>query len=798
MAGTLLLLLAAHASATDPRKACLRGSTSACVRTGDAMSELDRPARRWYRLACTPSLRNCAPLMTGFDEGWDRVAQARVQCDDGNGDGCNALGRFFTDRAPRAHIDEAEGVAAYMRGCELGEGWACARAAEWYDTGFGAEPPNALRATRLLRDGCNRDWTRACIDEARRVADGMGVPPDPGAGAVLLERACSEGRATACAELGTWRADGRGAPPDPTGAAEAWGKACSAGHDCADLVAIVRKHPDLRAGALDAVQRTCASHQLEAYPEACAVLVALDASAPAWAAAQDLEVPELACSMGHALSCWDAADRDSAQAAQLRAEAARLERQPPRQLERGEAPAWTPEPDAACMERHLALLAGEDTQGRQAPSLGHARALDWIEAELSSQGLEVQRQPVRLPVRAVSSWIQVGDERFAATAAPGTPAGAFDGFVHVLLARPEPPLVLPSHAVAAVWPSGLPVDAPALVADRPVLAVSPEALAAVRAADATSGWSTPPDTAALGANVLGVRPGRGPHADEVVVLGAHLDAYGLRDDGVRHPGADDNASGTAGVLCAAAALSEHLGERDARTLVFAAFDGEELGLLGSRTFTWGPVPGPAKAMVNLDMIGRSSEELMVKGGGPELVASAAAAAPEGWTAVAGVGRPRGTSDHLSFLVAGAAAVHLSTGTHADAHTPSDTLDKVDVEAAAAVAASAAALVAELATAPQLPGAEDPCSELGVLQLGIGFSPDVLVDKRQLRVRCVDPDGIGADFGIDVGDLLLSSSPPLHDLEETWPREPVTLDVRRGRTCLRLRLGEEPQPRACKR
>src|SRR5689334_2854023 len=96
-------------------------------------------------------------------------------------------------------------------------------------------------------------------------------------------------------------------------------------------------------------------------------------------------------------------------------------------------------------------------------------------------------------------------------------------------------------------------------------------------------------TNAQGENLAGVLPGRGALASEIVVLGAHYDHLGYGGEGslkpnvnAIHPGADDNASGTAGVLNAAAIIRDALKDApNRRTIVFALFSGEERGLAGS-------------------------------------------------------------------------------------------------------------------------------------------------------------------------------------------------------------------------
>jgi acetylornithine deacetylase/succinyl-diaminopimelate desuccinylase-like protein len=177
-------------------------------------------------------------------------------------------------------------------------------------------------------------------------------------------------------------------------------------------------------------------------------------------------------------------------------------------------------------------------------------------------------------------------------------------------------------------------------------------------------------------NVVAVLSGRDPALrDEYVVIGAHLDHLGrgtvgaldARAGEVIRNGADDNASGTAAVM----ELARLFVRRPAkRSIIFATFSGEELGLLGSQYFVEHP-PVPldrVSAMLNFDMVGRlTSEQLMVIGVGsaaefPAIVDSANVApklqlraVPEGM----------GGSDHASFLMRGVPALHFFTGLHPD-------------------------------------------------------------------------------------------------------------------------------------
>jgi membrane-associated protease RseP (regulator of RpoE activity) len=206
-----------------------------------------------------------------------------------------------------------------------------------------------------------------------------------------------------------------------------------------------------------------------------------------------------------------------------------------------------------------------------------------------------------------------------------------------------------------------------------------------------------------GANVVGILPGADPTlADEAVVVGAHFDHLGSVG-GVVHPGADDNASGTALVLGLARAFATAGGA--GRTLVFALFDAEEIGLIGSRHYVSRPALPLARtvAMVNFDMVGRMHDRpLGVRGGdsGTPLRAMVADVARKEGVAVDVHGSPHGASDHSRFYDAGVPVLFFTTGVHGDYHKPTDTADRIDAAGMARVAALAVRVVERLASEPR--------------------------------------------------------------------------------------------------
>ncbi|HZT60834.1 MAG TPA: M20/M25/M40 family metallo-hydrolase [Pyrinomonadaceae bacterium] len=283
------------------------------------------------------------------------------------------------------------------------------------------------------------------------------------------------------------------------------------------------------------------------------------------------------------------------------------------------------------------------------------------------------------------------------------------------------------------------------------------------------------------ANVVGVLEGSDPKLkDEVIVIGAHYDHLGRGGEGSLapregeiHHGADDNASGTAGLLELARLFSQERG-RVRRTIVFVAFGGEEEGLIGSSYYVEHPArPLDATvAMINMDMVGRLKDDALTIGG--------VGTSPQwrGWIAKANEGyrvalnrevsggtnsnadgasrdSSRGTrdakpsksanetdavvikgtdgrtvatatpaalftlrlnedgygpSDHSSFYSKKIPVLFFFTGAHEDYHKPSDTADKINYEGEAAVLQFVREIVYDLQAADKRPGFTQAKSE----------------------------------------------------------------------------------------
>ncbi len=200
-------------------------------------------------------------------------------------------------------------------------------------------------------------------------------------------------------------------------------------------------------------------------------------------------------------------------------------------------------------------------------------------------------------------------------------------------------------------------------------------------------------------NIVGVIPGSS-RRDEIVLLGAHYDGLGRRGGEV-YNGADDNASGIAALLAIAEAWAARAaaGERPQRTLVFAAFDAEEHGNLGSEALAASSVLEPQRiaAMVNLDMVGRRDDAH--RDGAPYVyalgmqrdttgLAAVVAAVAEAYDSLtvdrsldAGDGSSKyfERSDQWSFARRGVPSLMLFGGVHEDYHLVTDDVERVNLD-----------------------------------------------------------------------------------------------------------------------
>jgi Iap family predicted aminopeptidase len=272
----------------------------------------------------------------------------------------------------------------------------------------------------------------------------------------------------------------------------------------------------------------------------------------------------------------------------------------------------------------------------------------------------------------------------------------------------------------------------------------------------------------------------------VVIVGAHYDHLGMGGPGslapdAREPhlGADDNASGVAALLEAARLLSHAKGR--ARDVLFVAFSGEELGVLGSSYFVEHlPAPLTTKdvvAMVNMDMVGRMRENrLSALGAGsavewPALVSAACGEARVSCTAG---GDGYGPSDHSPFYAAGVPVLHLFTGAHGDYHKPSDSIEHINAAGMGQVAHIAASLARTLTRRSeplhyQKVSAPPPSGDLRSYGASLGTIPDYAGPPggaAGVLLAGVREGSAAAQAGMKRGDILIElSSYPIANVRD---------------------------------
>jgi aminopeptidase YwaD len=276
-------------------------------------------------------------------------------------------------------------------------------------------------------------------------------------------------------------------------------------------------------------------------------------------------------------------------------------------------------------------------------------------------------------------------------------------------------------------------------------------------------------------NILAQIPGRDPQqATEAVLIGAHYDhvGYGNRTNsngpiGQIHNGADDNASGCALVLEMAAALAAN--EPPPRTIVFAFWDAEENGLLGSSHWVKQPsLPGlKLKLAINADMVGRMRDDrVAVMGWRSAADLRLRLATANGAAAIKLEFEPAVTSDsdHYPFFAGRIPILHVDTRKHDDYHRPSDDADRLNYAGTERLAECLARLIRQAASDPQLPAfrpeawSERPAKvdvtarQSPPLRLGIAWDPKLEADGR-FRVVQVVAGSAAEQVGLAVGDEL---------------------------------------------
>lgn len=311
------------------------------------------------------------------------------------------------------------------------------------------------------------------------------------------------------------------------------------------------------------------------------------------------------------------------------------------------------------------------------------------------------------------------------------------------------------------------------------------------------------DEKRLARNVVAIQEGTS-HPERFVVIGAHFDHLGMgkfgslysRDDPQIHNGADDNASGTAGLL----ELAQYFSRRPTgKSLVYVAFSGEEMGLLGSRHFVENP-PIPLEqidAMINLDMVGRLNEQkLLIFGTGTS----------DDWPAVLDrvqfdslnietIQDGTGASDHTSFYNKKIPVLHYFTDTHADYHRPSDDPEFINYQGEQRVLRHLVQVINTIDTlsAGRLQYTEAPVTQQRDVTLDgptLGVTPDYGFSGDGMRITGTRTNGPADRAGLSGGDIITAMAGKA--VEDIYKYMEILNSLEKGQTATItiLRNGEE--------
>ncbi|TWT80919.1 Aminopeptidase YwaD precursor [Planctomycetes bacterium CA13] len=317
------------------------------------------------------------------------------------------------------------------------------------------------------------------------------------------------------------------------------------------------------------------------------------------------------------------------------------------------------------------------------------------------------------------------------------------------------------------------------------------------------------------ANVIGELPGRGPLAEQTVVIGAHYDHVGMGGYGslapgtvAIHNGADDNASGTVTMMAMAELLSRRMEKMAShRRVVLIAFTGEERGLFGSKYYVRHPRFPLASTvtMINLDMVGRLRDnELTIYGTG----------SGKGLSDIVDTLNTRyrfdlnkvdtgyGPSDHQSFYEAGIPVLFFFTGLHNDYHRPSDDFNKIDYGGLTRITDMVCDVAFQVATNPQRPIYTETENNVPIRRQLTAFLGVKLNDlSDQMVLSGVTAGGPAEKAGLKAGDRLeqfgeqpvRTKTEVIDFLRRQSPGDSLTIQITRENQSLHITVRLEARP-----
>jgi Zn-dependent M28 family amino/carboxypeptidase len=269
------------------------------------------------------------------------------------------------------------------------------------------------------------------------------------------------------------------------------------------------------------------------------------------------------------------------------------------------------------------------------------------------------------------------------------------------------------------------------------------------------------------ANVVGFLNNKAPYT---IVIGAHYDHLGLGHDhnsldanpsGKIHNGADDNASGTAGVIELAHYFSKNK-KTEPYNFLFICFSGEELGLLGSKKYVEQSDIDLKKInyMINMDMIGRlndTTNKLMIYGVGTSPVWVPLLDSINSTLKLVKDSSGIGPSDQTSFYLKDIPVLHFFSGQHSDYHKPSDDIEKINLNGEVVILNFIASTIEKTFAYPKLPFTKTRNPDMGKssFKVSMGVMPDYTYEGGDgMRIDGVSEGKPAFKAGLKSGDVII--------------------------------------------
>lgn len=299
-------------------------------------------------------------------------------------------------------------------------------------------------------------------------------------------------------------------------------------------------------------------------------------------------------------------------------------------------------------------------------------------------------------------------------------------------------------------------------------------------------------------------------AVNTVIIGAHFDHLGLGEDGNTldpaakgevHNGADDNASGTAGVLALADYFSKN-NRKEKFNFLFICFSGEELGLFGSKKFCEQPSIdfSHVNYMINMDMIGRlndSTKKLIIYGVGTAKEWVTLIDSQSADFSIKKDSSGVGPSDHTSFYLKDIPVLHFFTGQHTDYHKATDDYSKINFEGEKKILQYIAELIGKTEALPKLEflKTRNLTTEMRNFKVTMGVMPDYAYEGTGMHIDAVlegrpaSKAGVkNGDTVIKMGELTISNLNDYMKALSTFKKgQTIEIMIRRDKNELKLNL-----------